>query len=159
MFSALSAVKFAVTGVVGIGTGKIVGAIIKNNVSPETLVDKTSIAAATWAISGLVTTTAKAYTDKTIDQVHGFGVGMVKRFKVDGALGRINRKESTFEKEGLDPMEFMMDDSKKWVRRDKTEVEPETIKYVVAEDTTEEPEPDATKFQAVDGKYGSDEKN
>jgi len=109
-FNALGLVKLAASGVVGIGTGKIIGQIIKNNVAaPETMLDKVTVTAAAWVIGGVVTTATKKYTNETIDEVAGAVTGMFEKFRLDARLGRVNRGESTLVEEGLDPTQFEQD--------------------------------------------------
>lgn len=146
MFSvnALSAVKFVASGVVGIGAGKIVGKIIKNNVSPETLIDKVTVVSASWVISGIVTTATKKYTNEMIDETYNGVVGIVDKFKLDAKLGRISRGESTFETEGLNSADYIKDFKNGG-------------KYVYVGETSDGAEvPITDKFQATDGKYGND---
>jgi hypothetical protein len=107
MFSALTAVKFVATTVVGLGTTKIVGKIIKNNVSPETLVDKVTVVAAAWVMGGIAHQATKKYTEQAIDDAWDAGVKIVDKFKLDAKLGRINREESTFLHEELDENDFV----------------------------------------------------
>lgn len=133
MFNALSAVKFAVSGVVGIGTGKIVSAVIKNNVSPESLIDKVTIVAASWTLSGVVTTAAKKYTNEMIDEVYNGVKNGLNDFKHSAALRRINAGESTWEDEGLDQNDYRMDSFGIWSKREEGDT--------------------STKFQPADGKY------
>lgn len=116
MFSKLNAVKFVASSVVGIGAGKIVGQIIKDNIKPETMVEKVTMTAATFAIGGLVAAAAKKYTSDQIDEVASAVVRTVTVMKEAEKLGRINRGESTFEKEGLNESEFKRDAKGKWAR-------------------------------------------
>lgn len=112
MFNALSAVKitkFVVSGVVGIGAGKIAKSIIANNVSAETLLDKVTTVAGAWAIGGMVASAAKDYTDKSIDDAYATVSKVVDRIKLNEKLNRINNKTSTFEAEGLDKKNFVAD--------------------------------------------------
>lgn len=118
MFSnanALRVVKFVASGVVGLGTSKVVSGIIKNHVTPETLIDKVTITAASWVISGIATTATKKYSDETIDEGVKAVKNIVKEFKTSAQLGRINKGESTFETEGLDQARFRKDEGGKWV--------------------------------------------
>lgn len=115
MFNALTAVKFVTAGVVGIGTGKIVSSVIKNNVAaPDSIFDKVSMISASWVIGGIVSTATKKFTNEMIDDTYQAGVTIVEKFKLDAKLGRINRHESTFEQEGLKPSDFVSDDNGKW---------------------------------------------
>lgn len=114
MFNALSVLKFAASGVVAIGTSKIVGQVIKTHVTTETLIDKVTVTAAAWVLSGVVTTATKDYTNKTIDDIAGSISEVISKQKVALKLARINRGESTFEQEGLDASKFHKKDDQKW---------------------------------------------
>lgn len=116
MVNALSFVKLAVSAVVGVGTNEIVKGIIKNNVDVPTRIDKkVAVVTATWVISGLVTTATRSSTDETIDKAAKFAGGIINQFKIASKLGKINRKESTFEQEGLDINDFVQDPkTKNW---------------------------------------------
>lgn len=59
-----AAIGFAVT----IGTGKIVKAVIDNNVSPSGPVNKITVAAASIAIGWIITDYVKNETDKKVDE-------------------------------------------------------------------------------------------
>lgn len=119
MFSKLAVVKFVATGLVGLGTGKIIGSIIKNNVTPANIIEKVSVVAATAALSGLVTSGAKKYTDDIIDSIVAEVQPIVDSVKLRAKLGRIDRNESTFEKEGLDATKYHKDEkSGLWVPND-----------------------------------------
>ena len=117
VFSALSAVKLVASTVVGVGTGKIVSGVIKSNIAtPEKLIDKVAIVAATWTLSGVVTNVTKKYTNDMIDETYNGIVDYVKEIKRTAALRRINAGESTFEDEGLDQDDFFLDlASNHWV--------------------------------------------
>jgi len=118
MFNALSAVKLVASTVVGIGTGKIVSGIIRNNVSAETLIDKVTILGASWVLGGMASKATKTYTDESIDEVAKAVTGVVENIKIAQKLGRINRKETTFEEEGLDQKDFFQDETTgKWRKR------------------------------------------
>lgn len=127
MFNALTAVKFAVSGLVGLGTGKIVSGIVKDHVKPETLIDKVSIAAATWTLSGIVTSASKKYTGEMIDEIYNGVNEAVTGIKLRNKLARINANLSSFADEGLDQTKFHRKDDQKWYPNDETVV------------TTEEP--------------------
>lgn len=114
MFTALSAVKFAVSGIVGMGTAKVVSGIVKNNVSAENLVDKVTILSATWVLSGVVTTASKKYTNDMIDDVAKSITDVLGQLKAKAKLNRINRGESTFVDEGLDQTRFRKENDQ-WV--------------------------------------------
>lgn len=121
MFNALSVVKVAVSGVVGIGTGKIVSAVIKNNVSPESLIDKVTIVAASWTLSGVVTTATKKYTNEMIDEVYNGVTEFVDNAKERAALRRISDGETDWADEGLDENDFARSpQTGRWVRRTDT---------------------------------------
>ena len=113
-FNALSAVKFVVSGVVGIGAGKIAKSIIVNNMNAETLIDKVTTVAGAWAIGGMVAGAAKDYTDETIDETYAFTDKVMDAMKIRTKLNRIDRNESTFEKEGLDPSQYTKNDKGRW---------------------------------------------
>lgn len=68
----LNTIKLVASTIVGVGTGKIVGTIIRNNVQPETIVDTITIYAGGMVIGGMVADAAKTYTDNTIDQIADF---------------------------------------------------------------------------------------
>lgn len=112
--TALKVAKFAVSGLVGIGTGKIVGAVIKNHVTPETTIDKVTVTAAAWVISAMVTKATKNATNEMIDDAVKTAVEVVDNFKENAKLGRINRKESNFEKEKLDVNNYEKDEAGNW---------------------------------------------
>ncbi len=129
MFNALSVVKFAVSGVVGIGTSKIVGQILKTHVTAETLIDKVTITAAAWVIGGIACKATKTYADDTIDDVVATATHYVDEFKLGSKLARINREESTFEEEGLDKNFFVKNPGGKWMTGTaKTTLKEATIK-------------------------------
>lgn len=117
-FNTLSVVKLAVSSVIGFGTGKIITNVVKNNVRPETVIDKVTVIAAAWVISGIATTATKKYTNDMIDDVAESATELIGKFKHSAKLGRINRDESTFEKEGLDPEEYIKSPATKtWVNK------------------------------------------
>jgi hypothetical protein len=119
-FNALAVTKFIVSGIVGIGTAKIVGGVIKEHVKPETLIDKVTITAAAWVLSGVTTTATKKYTNEIIDGVAEAVTAGVDKFKHDAKLGRIDREESTFEEEGLNPDDYRKSpETNKWVKIEK----------------------------------------
>ena len=117
MFNALSVVKFAVSGVVGIGTGKIVHSVIRNHVTPETLVDKVSIISAGWVIAAMATKATKEHSDEIISDTYDSVVKIVDQFKKKAQLDRINKGQSTFETEGLNKEDFEMDAEGAWTPR------------------------------------------
>lgn len=115
MFNALSLVKVAVSGVVGIGAGKIVGGIVKDHVDPKTLFDKVAISGATWVIGAMAGKATKDATNDMIDETYNGIVDGIKEFKVSQKLNRINAKTSTFEKEGLNESDFALNvTNNKW---------------------------------------------
>jgi len=117
MFNALSAVKFVASGIVGIGTGKIVGRIIRNNITPETLVEKVSVTAAAWVIGSMAAKATKQYTDEIIDETATSVKEVVENIKTAGKLSRINKGESGFESEGLDKNDFVQDKDLFWSKK------------------------------------------
>lgn len=120
-FTKLGVAKFVVSGIVGIGTGKIVGRIIREHITPETLIDKITVTAAAWVIGALATEATKSYTNDAIDQVVETVTTTVNKFKLNEKVNRINTGESTFEKEGLDPSKFHKDENNVWAFSDKDE--------------------------------------
>jgi len=54
--------------IVGVGTGKIISSIIKNNVAPEKLTDKVAIACASYVLGAMVADAASNWTDAKIDE-------------------------------------------------------------------------------------------
>lgn len=127
MFNALSVAKVVISGVVGVGTGKIVAKIIKNNVNPETLLDKVTITAAAWVIGAVTTEYTKKYTDDTIDNVVKLATETIDKFKLGAKLNRIEREESTFEDEGLNRDDFTRGADDKWhpIKVEDSEVTPD----------------------------------
>lgn len=59
--------KKAVNIVVSVGTGRIIGQVIKSNTHPETTVDVVTMAAGAYALGGLVAAETSKYTDGQID--------------------------------------------------------------------------------------------
>jgi hypothetical protein len=112
--NALSITKFVAAGIVGIGTGKIVGKIIKDHVKPETLIDKVTVTAAAWVISAVVTKATKQYTEETIDEVVEMVTTGVGKIKLNTKLNNISDGHTTFEKEGLDPSQFRKNEKGRW---------------------------------------------
>jgi hypothetical protein len=109
-FNALSVAKLVTSTVVGVGAGKIVKNIIKHNVdAPETLIDKVSLLAGGWVLSGIVTTATKKYTDEAIDDIAKTVVNLKKALQLKSKIDRINRGESTIAGEGLDPQKYHWD--------------------------------------------------
>jgi hypothetical protein len=123
-FNPLTVAKYAVSAIVGLGTKKIVVNVIKNNVLPTSPIDKVTVTAAAWVISAMVTEATQEYTNDAIDGAAGFVTKIVDKIKTAQKLGRLDRKESTFEKEGLDPEDFVQDPiTKKWSLISKDSVE------------------------------------
>lgn len=58
--------------VVGVGVTKIVRAIIKNNVTPENVIDQVTITAAAMVLGGIVANVSQKYTDSKIDELVKF---------------------------------------------------------------------------------------
>lgn len=113
--NALSVAKFAVSAVVGIGTGKIVEKAIKNIVTPEKLLDKVGVTAATWVISAMAAEATKKYTDAMVDDAVEAVMTIVRDYKNNQKLNLINAGLSTFEQEGLDQARFRRNESGHWV--------------------------------------------
>lgn len=111
----LSVVKLVASGVVGIGTGKIVGKIIRDHVQPETVIDKVTVTAAAWVIAGIATRATKEYTNVTIDETVETVKDHIKNIKLYEKVARINTGNSTFLKEGLHPDLFEKNKKNKWV--------------------------------------------
>ena len=61
--------KTAVGFVVGAGVSKIVHAVIKNNITPEKVLDKISVVAASVVVGSMAREATKEYTDRQIDNV------------------------------------------------------------------------------------------
>jgi methyltransferase-like protein len=116
-FNATSVVKFVASGIVGMGTGKIVSAVI----------DKVSIVAASFVISGIATKATKKYTDETIDETIENVTKAIVKFKTDGKLAKINRGESTIEDEGLDEDKFEWTSEGKLVPKKDDEPKPVVV--------------------------------
>lgn len=124
-FSMLGVTKLVATGVVGMGVNKVVAGVIKNHVTVETLFDKVAVTAATWVITGIAVSRSEQYVSDHIDDVVATGHKVVDKFKLEAKLGRIIRKESTFEQEGLDQNDFVKNPKNgRWQK--KTIVESET---------------------------------
>lgn len=65
----LELAKTAANIIVGAGTTKIVHQVIRNNTSPETVVDVATMMAGSFAIGGVVADASKSYTSAKIDKV------------------------------------------------------------------------------------------
>ena len=61
--------KAAVGYVVAAGTSLIVKGFIENNTSPETLIQKVTVTAASIAIGGMAKDATRKYTDQQIDKL------------------------------------------------------------------------------------------
>lgn len=68
--------------IVGIGTSKIVGAIIQNNVSPESIIDKVTVIGASLVIGAMAKDATKSYSDAKIDEAVLFWKTHVKHEEV-----------------------------------------------------------------------------
>lgn len=111
----LTVAKFAVSAVVGMGTHKIVSGFIKNNTpDPKNLLDKVTILAAGWVVSGIATTATKKYADETVDDLVKQATDLYTTIQVKSKLARVNRGESTLLQEGLDPEKFYTCADGKW---------------------------------------------
>lgn len=129
-FSKLGAIKYIASAIVGLGTSKIVSGAIKDHVKVETLIDKVTVVAASWVITGMATAATKKYSDEAIDGVVSAGSEMIKNFKTDAKLGKINRGESGFDAEGLDKDDFAQDEKLKWVRKPEQKAKASTLSTV-----------------------------
>lgn len=125
----LGVAKFIASGIVGLGTGKIVRDIIKENVTPKTLVDKVAIAAATWAIAGIATKQAKKHTDEWVDDAFETITMIKSRFELKQKVNRLNRGESTLEDEGLTLEQVRQNDEGKWEINDEEKTEEKKAKH------------------------------
>ena len=65
----LDLTKKAVSVVVGLGTSKIVGDIIKNNVSPEKTHEIVTVYAGSFVLGSMVADISRQYTDQKIDEI------------------------------------------------------------------------------------------
>lgn len=54
--------------VIGTGTAKVVKEIIKNNVTPDSVTDKTAIIIASYVLGAIAADASKNWTDAKIDQ-------------------------------------------------------------------------------------------
>lgn len=64
--------KAVTNAIVGIGTAKIVNAIIKNNVQPETVTDKVTVATSSFVLGAMVADISSRYTNAKIDAAVAF---------------------------------------------------------------------------------------
>lgn len=114
-FDKLTVVKFLASGIVGIGAGKIVGNIIKNQVKPVTLIDKVTVTAAAWVIGAMASEMTKKYTNDTIENTVETIKSVTERVKENLTLSKVNRGEISFEESELDITKFQLKDGK-WER-------------------------------------------
>lgn len=107
-------VKGLASLVVGSGAAKIAKQMISKFIEPETPWEKLSMTVGSWAIGGMVGFAAANYTEDMVDgaydKVGRVATRMVTRFK----LNKIDRAESTFEAENLNPDEFEKNKKGKW---------------------------------------------
>lgn len=75
----LEITKKIASTVVGMGTGKIIGGIISNNIPPGGIVTKITVVVASLVIGMMVTDATTKYTDAKIDEV----VAMWKKAKAE----------------------------------------------------------------------------
>lgn len=136
-FSKLGVAKFVASAIVGVGTGKIISKIVKDHVTPETIVDKIAVTAAVWALGGVVGEATKTYTNNMIDETVGAVAGVVNQFKESAKLDRISRGESTYEKEGLDPEDYVQDPISKKISK----IQPEEGEVITSTNTPNQPTP------------------
>lgn len=94
--NALKITKLVACGIVGAGTGKIVKAIIKNNIQPEKLFDRVTVVAATSIISSVVARETKRHTDGLIDDIAKFVTNLVGTAEVvDDAVDTVKNMVPT----------------------------------------------------------------
>lgn len=117
-FSTLGVVKVVVSGIVGIGTGKIVGKIIKDHVQPVTLIEKVTVIGASWAIGAFASEKMKKYTDEQVDSIVESFTSVKDKVKENLTLTKVNRGEQTFEESGLDPAKYHLNSEGKWQRHE-----------------------------------------
>jgi hypothetical protein len=65
----IKAVKFVVGAAVGLGTARIVGSIVRNNVSPANSFQKVTVVVASFVIASLVADAATKYVHNQIDEL------------------------------------------------------------------------------------------
>lgn len=75
----LQLAKNVTSVIVGFGTTKIVGTIIRNNVAAESLTDKVTVTAGTYVLGAMVADLSKRYTDAKIDEVAAWYKANVKK--------------------------------------------------------------------------------
>jgi hypothetical protein len=116
--SKLGVAKMVISGVVGIGTGKIITTMIKTHVRPHitspTIIDKVTITAATLVISAIATERTKIYTNDMIDDLAKQAGDVIAQLKLQQKLDRVNSGKSTLEKEGLTSVTLRKNDEGKW---------------------------------------------
>lgn len=64
----LQIAKQIASTIVGIGTTKIVSAIIQNNITPDKVIDKVTVVGASVVIGSMAADATKTYTDAKIDE-------------------------------------------------------------------------------------------
>jgi hypothetical protein len=64
--------KKIATFIVGVGTGKIAGAIISNNISPDGIIEKVTVVSAAFVIGAMAGDATKQYTGAKIDEAVAF---------------------------------------------------------------------------------------
>jgi len=69
--------KKMVNLVVGIGTSKIVSSIIQNNVRPEKVTDKVTVACASLVLASMAVDFTKLYTDDKIEEISDWWISNV----------------------------------------------------------------------------------
>ena len=65
----LAILKVATSTIVGLGAYKVTGAIIKNNVPVESVIEKITVGSANIVIGLMVADATKSYTDGVFDQI------------------------------------------------------------------------------------------
>lgn len=73
----LDAIKLATNFIVGAGTTKITGGIIRNNVPVENVIDVVTVNTAAFMIGGMAAEKTKAYTGDQIDKI----ANLINEFK------------------------------------------------------------------------------
>lgn len=69
--------KLVASTLVGMGTTKIVKAVIQNNIAPEGIVNRITVTAGSMALGGAASDLSRAYTNGKIDQA----AEMVNQFR------------------------------------------------------------------------------
>lgn len=165
-FTKLGLAKLVASTVVGIGAGKIVAGVIKTHIKPENLFDKITMAAGAWAIGGIVTQATKQYTNDMIDETVAAVSEQIENMKLKQKIGRIDRNESTFEEEGLNPNDYEKNDGGMWEfvgekTPDFTDVEEDSVVITrndggYIKEKTEATSTAFEKYQAGDKKSATD---